>query len=178
MQSKTILTAALAVLTAALFAADAKEAVRNGNFQESAPPPKNAKGITGTQWVKYWNCAGAATMKDGKIQLSSGVIYQFLNLPRDGKAYLLKGEVKAAAMQGKNAGQLYVRLSSCIRKDPKTPFSHSLQKKTDQFKLTPAVQTYKFEFKIEPYEQGYLYVGGGDMRLESVSIMTEPVAAK
>ena len=117
-------------------------------------------------------------MKDGKIQLSSGVIYQFLNLPRDGKAYLLKGEVKAAAMQGKNAGQLYVRLSSCIRKDPKTPFSHTLQKKTDQFKLTPAVQTYKFEFKIEPYEQGYLYVGGGDMRLESVSIMTEPVAAK
>ncbi len=168
---------ALSMLASAVFAAENGEAVRNGEFTEIGPPPGNAKGIAGTQWAKNWNCAGAAELKDGKIHLSSGVIYQLLRLPGDGRRYLLKAEIKASAMPGKQ-GMLNARMSSCIRQNPNTPFSHAMQKKFGPFKLDETVRSYRFEFSTEPYEQGYLYIGESSAVIESVSVMLEPAAAK
>ena len=167
MKRKTVMVFALSLLASAVFAAEGSEAVRNGKFTETGAPPKNAKGVVGTQWAKNWNCAGAAELKEGKIHLSSGVIYQLLSLPGDGRQYLLKAEIKASAMQGKQ-GVL----------NANTPFSHAIQKKFGPFKLGDAVRSYQFEFKIEPYEQGYLYIGESNAVIESVSVMMEPAAEK
>ena len=89
MKRKTVMVFALSLLASAVFAAEGSEAVRNGKFTETGAPPKNAKGVVGTQWAKNWNCAGAAELKEGKIHLSSGVIYQLLSLPGDGRQYLV-----------------------------------------------------------------------------------------
>ena len=177
MKRKTVMVFALSLLASAVFAAEGSEAVRNGKFTETGAPPKNAKGVVGTQWAKNWNCAGAAELKEGKIHLSSSVIYQLLSLPGDGRQYLLKAEIKASAMQGKQ-GVLNARMSSCIRQNPNTPFSHAIQKKFGPFKLGDAARSYRFEFKIEPYEQGYLYIGESNAVIESVSVMMEPAAEK
>ncbi|MPN39370.1 hypothetical protein SDC9_186898 [bioreactor metagenome] len=161
--------------SAALIAAEApKQAVSNGNFSETTPIPKNAKGIAGTVWAKHWSCAGAAEWKDGKIVLTTGVIYQFLPIMNNPKPYLLKGEVKASSLPGKQ-GVMNVRLSSCIRKDSKAPFQHALQKKFGPFKLTDTPKASPFECKIEPFEQGYLYIGESNAIIESITLTATPV---
>jgi len=161
--------------SAALIAAEApKQVVSNGNFAETTPVPKNAKGITGSLWEKDWSCAGAAELKDGKMVLASGVIYQFLPIVNNSNAYILKGEIKACSLPGQQ-GVLNARLSSCIRKDANMPFQHAIQKKFGPFKLTDATQAFPFEFKLEPFEQGYLYIGESNAVIESVTLTATPV---
>ncbi len=177
MKQQTVMAFAFSLLVSAVFNVAGGEVVQNGKFTETGAPPKNAKGIIGTQWVKSWNCAGAAELKEGAIHLSAGVIYQFLYLPADGKPYVLKGEIKASSMPGKN-GVLDARMSTCVRKNPNMPFQHAIQRKFGPFKLADAVRGYQFELKIEPYEQGYFYVGGSNVKIESVSVAAEPAAEK
>ena len=88
--------------------------------------------------------------------------------------YLLKGEIKAGSLPGKQ-GVLTARLSSCIRKDSKEPFQHSIQKKFGPFQLTETPKAFPFECKIEPFEQGYLYIGESNAVIESVTLTATPV---
>ena len=76
MKKTALASLALSVFSSALLiAADPpKQAVSNGQFSETVPIPKNAKGIAGTVWAKHWGCAGTAELKDGKIVLTAGVI--------------------------------------------------------------------------------------------------------
>ena len=84
MKKTSFLALALSLLATAVFAADNKEVVANGSFSEKGDLPKNTKSIAGTQWVKFWSCAGGpAELKDGKLNLSSGALYQWLRLPGD-----------------------------------------------------------------------------------------------
>ncbi|OQA83264.1 MAG: hypothetical protein BWY31_02937 [Lentisphaerae bacterium ADurb.Bin242] len=176
MKKTALVSLALSVFSSALLiAADPpKQAVSNGKFTETTPIPKNAQGIAGTVWAKHWSCVGTAELKDGKIVLTSGVIYQFLPIVNNPQPYLLKGEIKASALPGKQ-GVLTARLSTCIRKDSKEPFSHSIQKKFGPFQLTESPQVFPFECRLEPYEQGYLYIGESNAVIESVSLTATPV---
>lgn len=175
MKKSTLMVLTLSLFSSALLAADAPgQAVLNGNFSETRPVPANAKGIAGATWTKYWECSGNAELKDGKINLAGGVIFQFMQLSQSNQTYLLKGEIKAFSAPGKK-GTLNARLSTCIRKDPNAPFNHSIQKKFGPFELTNEAQTFKFECKLEPNENGYLYIGESDVVIEMVTLTATPV---
>lgn len=174
---KLIASLALCAFAATLFAAApaAKENVlRKGPF-EVVVPKKAPKGLTGKEWLKGWGLAGSATVEKSVLKLKSGVIYGFTISSKTPAKYTFI--FKASALPNSKKAVLNGYTSTCVRKPgDKAPFRHEKRTKFGSFTLTAEEKEYKVEYNVAAFEQGYLYIGGQDLSLSSVRIVSVPAA--
>lgn len=89
-------------------------------------------------------------------RIKHGVILSFLQLPGGNKAGTLVGEIHASG-----SGKVSLHTSTCLRPPgcKEKGFSHSIKKEIGSFDLTPERSVFMFTVAVDPYEQGYLYIG-------------------
>jgi hypothetical protein len=136
----------------------AKEIVYNGDFKQLInKQAKHEKIVTGEKFIKGWGIAGSAEVisKDEKnqLKLTSGVIYSWMQRSWTAPAEELEGEITASG-----SGKLKIQLSTCIKKDARQPFSHSKRTVVGEFAMGKEAKTFKFKYKLEAGEVGYIYV--------------------
>ena len=176
---KFLFTVALCAFSAALFAAPAAEnsekVVLEGPFKivKLSKPYKN---LAGNDWVKGWGLAGTAGIENGKIAMKNGVMYGYY-VSAGKEACKVIVTVKASAMKDAKKSVLNGYFSTCVREPgSKQPFRHEKRTHFGPFTLTAEEKEYKVEYDAVANENGYVYIGGTDLVMSSVRIVTKAAA--
>ncbi len=151
-----------------------KEGTKNGSFADLEKTRPARKNILSKMFPKYWGFSGINASFDEKkgFLLLNGVIYQFMNVNGGEKGGILKVELKTSASAGKT-GSVRPYLSLCVRKpDDRGGFRHDIKKYGRRTSVTQHA-LYNFAFELAPYENGYIYLEGQNVQLESVSAAFE-----
>ena len=145
-----------------------------GFFADVEKTKPNRKNIVSATFPKYWGFAGTESKFDEKkVSLFlKGVIYQFMGVSGGEKGGILKVEVKAASAAGKK-GSIRPYLSLCVRKPgDRGGFRHDIKKYGKKLQVT-GTALYNFAFELAPYENGYIYLDGQNVAVESISAAFE-----
>ena len=174
---KILFSLALAAFAVSLFAASpavkGTEKVILDGFKITTPA-KPQKGQTTKEWVKGWGLAGVAGIEKGAVALKHGVIYGFCVHVTEPRTFILT--VKASAPANAPGAKLTGYFSTCVRKPgDKKPFIHEKRTVFGPFALTAEAKEYKVEYNVAAHEQGYLYIGGENVNILSVRIVSKPV---
>ena len=151
-----------------------KEGTKNGTFADVEKTKSGRKNILSATFPKYWGFAGTKAVFDEKkaALFLDGVIYQFMGVSGGPKGGILKVEVKASSVDGKG-GSIRPYLSLCVRKpDDRGGFRHDVKKFGSRINVTKSA-LYNFAFELAPYENGYIYLEGHNVQLESISAAFE-----
>ena len=151
-----------------------KEGTKNGSFADVEKTKSGRKNILSATFPKYWGFAGTeAALDEKKVSLFlKGVIYQFMGVSGGEKGGILKVEVKAASAAGKD-GSIRPYLSLCVRKPgDRGGFRHDIKKYGKKLQVTGAA-LYNFAFELAPCENGYIYLDGQNVTVESISAAFE-----
>ncbi len=154
-----------------------ENAVRNGNFSDLVPAKEGNIGVTGEYFINGWgvNSAECEVIRGpaNSLRLKNGTIYSFMRIPPElaSRPLMIKGEISA---QGD--GEMWVRMStSVIPPGSGKRFSHDRREDLERWGLEEKPGPYQFEYVIDPYEQGYIYVYvSGEAVINNVSaVLTE-----
>ena len=151
-----------------------KEGTKNGSFADVEKTKPSRKNILSATFPKYWGFAGTeAAFDEKKVSLFlKGVIYQFMGVSGGERGGILKVEVKAVSAAGKK-GSIRPYLSLCVRKPgDRGGFRHDIKKYGKKLQVTGSA-LYNFTFELAPYENGYIYLDGQNIVVESISAAFE-----
>jgi hypothetical protein len=142
------------------FASQAKEIISNGDFKQLVKKKaKYEKAVIGEKFIKSWGLAGGLAeviIKEGepnRLILKSGVIYSFLIRHWPALPAEVEGEIVASGV-----GKMKIQLSTCVKKEARQAFRHVKKTVVGEFVLGKEVKTFKFKYKIEAGEVGYIYI--------------------
>ena len=140
-------------------------------------PQKPPRGLAGTEWVKHWGLAGHAGIENGKIAMKEGVIYGYMVFPSKTPRKITV-TIKASAGADKKKAVLDGYFSTCVREaGNRKPFSHDKKTKFGPFPLEQEEKEYKVEFDQAAFEQGYLYIGGKNLVISFIRVVSAPAPA-
>jgi len=157
------------------FASQAKEIASNGDFKLLInTPAKHIKAVKGEKFIKSWGIAGSGEViiKEGepnKLALYNGVIYSFLQRGWPAPATELEGKITVSGV-----GKVKIQLSTCVKKEAKQAFRHVKKTVVGEFALGKEVKTFKFKYKMEAGEVGYIYIYAinGPLMISQISVKT------
>jgi len=150
-----------------------RNAVRNGNFAEPRDKRAADRGIVGDRFIKHWGVKArkceviVEPEKPNRLRLEDGIIYSFLDIPSNGKAGRLVGQLHASGR-----GKLSLWTSSCLRPPSlkRKGFEHAIKTELGSLELTSDPSVFEFARDLAPHEQGYLYIRvSGDAVISHVS---------
>lgn len=174
---KLLFSLALCAFAASLFAAaPAKPAVKEKVLLEGpltiVTPGKPYRNQVTKEWVKGWGLAGTAGIANGAVALKDGLIYGYcIQTKVAGKLILT---VKASAIAGTANNKLNGYFSTCVRTPGNTAaFRHEKRTLIGPFALTADVKEYKVEYPLAAYEMGYIYLGGNNVNIHSIRVVSQ-----
>ncbi len=133
-----------------------KGAIANGNFEKIATDEK-----TGKRFPANWGCNQAVLIAGAQnrnqVEIKDG-IYSCMTIPASESGNLIVGEIVAAG-----SGKLIVSASTCVRlPGDKRGFGHEIKHIVETEPLGEAPKPYPFDFRLLPYETGYIYINVKD----------------
>ena len=109
--------------------------------------------------------------------MKEGVIYGYMVF-RSKTPRKITVTIKASAGADKKKAVLDGYFSTCVREEGnRKPFSHDKKTKFGPFPLEQEEKEYKVEFDQAAFEQGYLYIGGKNLVISFIRVVSAPAPA-